>query len=279
MALRSAFDPSMTNSIPCAGSRPRSSRSESSALTTVAFSVSPSHSPSGTLTPSVVIPNATIIIRPLSYKPIDHHRRQSNVGQRAGHQRPKRPLGALLERPRDRALGRRTSLDLDLLADRLLRAPVAARRDAGQHPLHHDPLQRVAVGEVLTDPHRHLAAAVLGAHPRPLDLQTPTAEPHRPVIGPMPVRGPVRVVLVLWAAHLLDLLGHHLRQHAKPDSDAQRQQPLLRCPHELPERLLDPRRQRLLDQLVAVDDLHGRYGLHGGSSCSRRRSSNSDEWT
>jgi hypothetical protein len=68
-ALRNAFDPSITNSIPCSGSRPRSTRSDSSAVATVAFSVDPSHRPSGIFTPSVVIPKATIIIRPLSSSP------------------------------------------------------------------------------------------------------------------------------------------------------------------------------------------------------------------
>ena len=68
-ALRSALEPSSTNSIPCSGSSPRSTRSDSSAVATVAFSVDPSHSPSGIFTPSVVIPKATIIIRPFSSSP------------------------------------------------------------------------------------------------------------------------------------------------------------------------------------------------------------------
>ena len=68
-AFLSALDPSSTNSIPCSGSRPRSTRSDSSAVATVAFSVLPSQSPSGIFTPSVVIPSATIIIRPLSSSP------------------------------------------------------------------------------------------------------------------------------------------------------------------------------------------------------------------
>jgi len=37
-----ALAPSITNSIPCSGSRPRSTRSESSAVATVAFSLEPS---------------------------------------------------------------------------------------------------------------------------------------------------------------------------------------------------------------------------------------------
>ena len=55
--------------MPCSVSSPRSTRSESSALATVAFSLEPSHSPSGILTPSVVIPSATMFVRPFSSIP------------------------------------------------------------------------------------------------------------------------------------------------------------------------------------------------------------------
>src|SRR5439155_2162267 len=54
---------------PLGGSRPRSTRSESSAVATVAFSVEPSQSPSGILTPSVVIPSVTTLVRPCSSSP------------------------------------------------------------------------------------------------------------------------------------------------------------------------------------------------------------------
>jgi hypothetical protein len=43
---------------PLFGVEARSTRSDSSAVATVAFSVEPSQSPSGSLTPSVVIPSA-----------------------------------------------------------------------------------------------------------------------------------------------------------------------------------------------------------------------------
>jgi hypothetical protein len=59
IALRSALAPSMTNSTPCSASRPRSTRSDNSAVATVAFSVEPSHSPSAIFTPSVLMPSAT----------------------------------------------------------------------------------------------------------------------------------------------------------------------------------------------------------------------------
>ena len=56
-------------------------------------------------------------------------------------------------------------------------------------------------------------------------------------------RDAVRVVLALRADDLVDLLLHQLVQHAEPDADAQRQQPLLRCPDQLAQRLLHPRGQ------------------------------------
>ena len=148
-ALRSAFDPSSTNSIPCSGSRPRSTRSDSSAVATVAFSVLPSHSPSGIFTPSVVIPSATIIIRPFSSSPSSIITASRRSRELAAHQLAERLAGPLHERPRHRRLRRRPRLRLDLLADRLLRAPIPARGDAGEHPLQHDPAQRVAISEVL----------------------------------------------------------------------------------------------------------------------------------
>src|SRR5664279_5070834 len=51
-ALVSAVAPSNTNSTPPVVSRPRSTRSASSAVTSVVFSVSPSYSPTGTFLPS-----------------------------------------------------------------------------------------------------------------------------------------------------------------------------------------------------------------------------------
>ena len=65
----SPFDPSITNSIPCSTSSPRSTRSASSAAATVAFSVEPSHRPSASFSPSVVIPSATMFVRPCSSIP------------------------------------------------------------------------------------------------------------------------------------------------------------------------------------------------------------------
>ena len=48
----------------------------------------------------------------------------------------------------DRRLRRRARGLPNLGANRLLRAPVAARRDAGEHPLQDHPAERVTGGEV-----------------------------------------------------------------------------------------------------------------------------------
>ncbi len=97
----------------------------------------PSQSPSGILTPSVVIPSATTLVRPFSSIPssIITARRTSSSWRLISS--PSALAGALDERARDRRLRRRPRRRLDLRADRLLRAPVAARRDAGEHPLQH----------------------------------------------------------------------------------------------------------------------------------------------
>jgi hypothetical protein len=92
------------------------------------------------------------------------------------------------------------------------------------------------------------------------------------IIAAVPVGDPIRIVLTTSAAHLLHSLSHQLLQHAQPDANTQREQPLLRCPHELLEHLLDPIRQPLIDGPLRGDDLRSRYGPHGGSSRSRRRS-------
>ena len=79
----------------------------------------------------------------------------------------------------------------------------------------------------------------------------------------VPHRGPLRVPLPLRADDLVDLLLHQLAQHTEPDTDAQREQPLLRGPDQLAQRLLHALRQHGL----ITGRLRDRYVLiHGGSS-------------
>jgi hypothetical protein len=73
-------------------------------VATVAFSVDPSHSPSGILTPSEVIPSATTHVRPLSSMPSEHQHRQADVIQTTSHQFSQGLAGALDTHTRDRRL-------------------------------------------------------------------------------------------------------------------------------------------------------------------------------
>jgi hypothetical protein len=84
--LRRAFAPSITTSTPPEQSRLRSARSESSALATAAFSVGPSHRPSGTFWPSSVTPSADDVAAPVELNPVDHERRQVDLLEPAAHQ-------------------------------------------------------------------------------------------------------------------------------------------------------------------------------------------------
>ena len=114
----------------------------------------------------------------LQLQPVEHHHRQPQIPSCAAHQLCERLAGALHERPRHRRLRRRPRPRLDLLADRLLRATVPARRHAGEHPLEHDPTERITISEMLIGRKLHLGLAVRGPNPRSLDLDTPTTERH-----------------------------------------------------------------------------------------------------
>jgi hypothetical protein len=231
--LPERLDPSITNSIPCSGSRPRSTRADSSAVATVAFSVEPSHSPSGIFTPSVVIPSATIIIRSFSSLPsiIITARRRSASWRLINSESASRVRSTNV---RDTAL-----FDVDRArTSTSLRAPVRARGHTGEHTLQHDPRKRVTIGEVLIRRKRHLGRAVRSPDPWPADLDAATAERDLAIVMLMPDSGPVRVPLPLRADDLIDFLLEHLAQDSEPDADAQREQALLRCPDQLAEHFL-----------------------------------------
>jgi hypothetical protein len=149
------------------------------------------------------------------------------------------------------------------LADRLLSAPIAAGRDAGEHPLQHDPGQRIAIGEMLVRLQRHLRRPVRGPHPRPADLDAAPAQRDLTIVMTMTDSGPLPVPLALRADDFVDLFLKHLAQHTEPDAHAQRQQPLLRGAYQLPQRLLHAHGKHGL----IAGRLPDRYGLlHGGSS-------------
>ena len=58
--------------------------------------------------------------------------------------------------------------------------------------------------------------------------------------------------------------------NTEPDAYAQREQPLPRRPDELPERLLDLRREWTPGGPCGRDDLRTRYLIHGGFLLSSR---------
>jgi hypothetical protein len=77
-------------------------------------------------------------------------------------------------------------------------------------------------------------------------------------------RAAIGVALTLGPDNIINFFFHQLAQHAEPDADAERQQPLLRRSHQLAQRLLDAGGQH---GLLRDRGLRDRYGLlHGGSS-------------
>src|SRR5487761_1563397 len=78
------------------------------------------------------------------------------------------------------------------------------------------------------------------------------------------LRGPIPIVLALWAHDLGHLDLHQLMHDGQAEPDRQREQTLPRCPDELAECLLNLCRQRQLRRLHGRDDLGAGYLLHGG---------------
>ena len=121
---------------------------------------SPPRARAGPSTPSVVIPSATMFVRPFNSIPSSISTARRTSSRRRDINSP----SAL----RVRSTNAREIDDFEVerarcstcVADRLLSAPVAARRDAGKHPLQHHPRQRIAVSEVPVGHKRQLAAAV-----------------------------------------------------------------------------------------------------------------------
>ncbi len=143
----------------------------------------------------------------------------------------------------------------------------AAGGDAGEHPVHHRPRQRVAAGEELIGRKLKLAPVIDATHARAADRHPPATERHRPILIAVTLAGPVRVVLALRARKRLHPQFHQLLHQAQPGADTQRQQPLTRCRDQLAQPLLNLHGQRPPALLRGSDDLPAGYLLHGGSSC------------
>ena len=80
-------------------------------------------------------------------KPVEHHHREAAVIQPTLHQLRERGAGPFDEQLRNRRLRRRGRFLLDLRADRLAHTRVLPGRDAGEHPVHHRPDQRVPLAK------------------------------------------------------------------------------------------------------------------------------------
>ncbi len=248
IARRSALPPSMTNRIACSGSRPRSTRSASSVRASVAFSVEPSQSPSGILTPSVVIPSATTCVRSAISRPSSIITANRTSSSRRRHQLPQRGAGALDEHLRHRRLRRRRGRPLDLAADRLAdharTCGSRRRRASGPSPPWSAGRGRRSTRSVSTGSSCSSSAR---AHPRAADRHAPAAQRHRSVLVAVALRRPGRGRACPSGPRPRSTSSFHQLVHdTEPDTDAQRQQALPRRPDKLAERLLDPRRQRTL---------------------------------
>lgn len=104
-----------------------------------------------------------------------------------------------------------------------------------------------------------LAAAVGCAHPRTLHPDAAPAKRDFAGLAAVTDRDAIGISSPLRTDDLADLLFHQRVQHAEPDADRQRQQPVLRRIHELAQRLLHRGRQPKLAPVLRL-----LYGPHGG---------------
>src|SRR3954453_6396790 len=216
-----------------------------------------------------VDPEADDAAAALELDPVQHHNGQAQIIQRPAHQLDQVLARARDELAADRRLARGPQEVVDVAADRLTGAGIAARGDAGQHPLEHHVGEPVARGEVRVRAQLDPPPPIDAARPRPAESDAPPAERDLTSVVAVPNRGTIRVMLALGADDLVDFRLHQLVQHAEPNADAERQQALLCGAGELAQRV-QHRRRHALDALRVGRDRHGRYGPHGGwSSCPR----------
>ena len=173
-------------------------------------------------------PERDDVRHPGQLDPVDHHDRQLEIAQIATQQLIQRRPRAAHERARDRRLAGRACLPLDLRADRLGDAPRPAGRNAGEHPLKHDPLEQIAAAEQRVGLKADLAPIVGGPHARAADRDPPAAERHLTADMTVALRRPLAIMAALRPDDLVDLVLHALMQHGEPGTDGERHQPLLR---------------------------------------------------
>jgi hypothetical protein len=217
-------------------------RFESSVVATASVLGGPVPEPQGVLDAVGVDAEADDAAAALELDTVEHHHRQPQVPQRPRHEIDELLACARHELAADRRLRRRPSDLLDVAADRLTGPRIAARRDAGQHPLEHHVGELITRREMRIGVQLDLALAVGGPSARPADRHP--AAPERDLATLMAVadRGTIGIVSALRADDLVDLGFHDLVQHAHAhaDADAQRQQPFLRRAGQLTQRVLDP---------------------------------------
>ena len=133
----------------------------------------PSQSPSGILTPSVVIPSATTCVRSAISRPssIITARRTSSSRRDISSPSAVRVRSMNMLRDRRSSPSPSDAASTSLPTGSPTRGELAGR-DAGEHPVHHRPRQRVAVGEVpvrlrpAARARRRPCASAAGAPPR-----------------------------------------------------------------------------------------------------------------
>ena len=157
---------------------------------------------------------------------VDHQRDQVQVRQVGGEQVGQGVLGHGHEPARDRGPAGRPRLPGHRLADRLQSDRVAAGRHPGQHPLHRHLPEQLGGGEQLIGGHRYLPGPVDRADPRPDHRHSRAAQGHRPGLGAMPGRDPLRVVPAAWPARRGHVGLHQLGHHLQPGTDREGEQSL-----------------------------------------------------
>jgi hypothetical protein len=230
--------PSMTHSTPEWVSRPRLTRSANRAVTTVLFSVSPSHSPSGTLVPSVVKTRYTTTHEPATSS--------SSIMSTATSMSAKlRAISSLIA----------------LVVAATNHVDVAPGGYPGQHAFDDQGVEQVGRTEGLPRVEFDLGAAG-GTAPRAFGLDLKPAENDRTLGVAVPVSDR------LWGADLgvllADRLGqlgrHHLVHHDEPGGRGECQQSVVDRPGHFDQG--DCRLKRQVSQsgcLFRVRDAHNSY--------------------
>jgi len=153
--------------------------------------------------------------------PVGHERDQIQVIEAAAHQLAKRGLGGGDEPAGHRRLRGRRGRLLHGLPRGLQAAPVAARRQAGQHLLHGQLAEDLGRGEQVIRRQVQLTGPVGRPHPRPGHWHPPPAQSHRSGAGAMPVPRPIHVVPAIRATQPGDILVEHGGHHLQAGADGQ----------------------------------------------------------